>query len=214
MKNSLLLALVAALGAVLLLAAPGSMAYLTDSASGQATVIQSGNLSMTVSAPTAVANEVYGTVAAGTVVRKTGATNTPGIVPGVQRQSFTYTVTNTGTARATARLSASFAVSALSASRYAALRPFLQVAVSIDGAPEAVVVAAGSMPASAGSIGVPAQTLVFAPGAAHTVAIRFSIPATSGTPFATVASRSAATSAANLFTLTPTFTLTQVPVTS
>ncbi|AMB59785.1 hypothetical protein [Microterricola viridarii] len=214
MKHTLPLALAAGLAAVLLLGAQGSMAYLTDAAAGPATVIQSGNLSMTVSAPTAVANEVYGTVPAGMVVRTSGANNTPGIIPGIQRQSYTYTVTNTGSARATARLSASLAFSALTEPRYSALRTALQVSVSIDAAPEVVVVAAGSMPTAAGAIAVPAQTLVFAPGVAHTVTVRFSIPATSGTPFATVGGRSAATSAATLFTLTPTFTLTQVPVAS
>lgn len=214
MKTPLALALVAGLAAVLLLSAPGSMAYLTDATPGQATIIQSGNLSMSVSAPTAVATEVYGTAAAGTVVRKNGANNVPGIVPGIQRQSYTYTVTNTGSARATARLSASLAFSALVNPRYTALRSALQVAVSIDGGPEAIVVAAGAMPATAGAIAVPEQSLMFAPGVPHTIAVRFSIPATSGTAFATLASRSAGLTASTLFTLTPTFTLTQVPVAS
>ncbi|RZU67072.1 alternate signal-mediated exported protein [Microterricola gilva] len=213
MKTSLSLAVVAGLAAVLLLSAPGSMAFLTDATPGPATIIQSGNLSMSVSAPTAVANEVYGTVPAGTVVRKNGAINTPGIVPGIQRQSYTYTITNTGSARATAKLSASLAFSALVEPRYSQLRSALQVAVSIDGQPEVIVVAAGSMPATAGTVEVPAQPLVFAPGVAHTVAVRFSIPATSGTSFATLGGRSAAATASSLFTLTPTFTLTQVPVT-
>lgn len=215
MKTPLTLALVAGLAAVLLLSAPGSMAYLTDATPGQATIIQSGNLSMSVSAPTAVATEVYGTAAAGTVVRKNGANNTPGIVPGIQRQSYTYTVTNTGSARATARLSASLGFSSLIDPRYSALRTALQVSVSIDGAADVVVVAAGSMPVTAGSIAVPEQTLVFAPGIAHTVTVRFSIPsAGTGTSFATLGGRSASTSATSLFTLTPTFTLTQVPVAS
>lgn len=215
MKTRLTLALVAGLAAVLLLSAPGSMAYLTDATPGPATIIQSGNLSMSVSAPTAVATEVYGTAAAGTVVRKNGANNVPGIVPGIQRQSYTYTVTNTGSARATARLSASLAFSALADPRYSALRTALQVSVSVDSAPEVIVVAAGSMPVAAGAIAVPEQTLVFAPGVAHTVTVRFSIPAPgTGTSFTTLGGRSAATSATTLFSMTPTFTLTQVPVAS
>lgn len=215
MKTPLTLALVAGLAAVLLLSAPGSMAYLTDAAPGPATIIQSGNLSVSVSAPTAVATEVYGTAAAGTVVRKNGANNVPGIVPGIQRQSYTYTVTNTGSARTTARLSASLAFSALADPRYSALRTALQVSVSIDGAPEVVVVAAGAMPTTATSVAVPQQTLVFTPGVAHTVTVRFSIPATStGTSFATLGGRSASTTATTLFSLTPTFTLSQVPVAS
>lgn len=208
MKNSLLLALVAALGAVLLLAAPGSMAYLTDSASGQATVIQSGNLSMTVSGGTA-ANEADGTAPAGVVARPSST----GIIPGIQRQRYTYTITNTGTARATAKLSAVLALSGPQEPRYTALRNALRVTVSIDGQPEVVVVAPGAMPVGTGSVTVPQQSLVFAPNAAHTVVVRVSIPAGAGTAYALRDSRSAAVAAATLFTFTPTFTLTQVPVT-
>lgn len=209
MKKSLALALTASLAGVLLLGAPGSMAYLTDSTAGQAAVIQSGALTMSVAGPTVVDNEVYGAVPAGMVVRP----DSTGIIPDYQRQSYTYTVTNTGSARATAALSASLAISGLSEPRYSATRASLQVAVSIDGAPDVIVALPGAMPATAGTLAVPEQSLVFAPGVAHTVTVRFSIPATSATSAALGASAQAVATA-SLFTFTPTFTLTQVPVAS
>ncbi|MET0854760.1 MAG: hypothetical protein ABWY30_09015 [Microterricola sp.] len=210
MKTPLTLALATGLAAVLLLGAQGSLASLTDSAAGPATVIQSGSLSMAVGNPTAAVNEVYGTAPAGVVVRP-GST---GIIPGVQRQSYTYTITNTGTARATARLSAALAFSSPVEPRYSALRSSLQVSVSIDGQPEMIVVAAGSMASGAATVALPEQALVFTPNTQHTVVVRFSIPATSGTAAALIDSRSAAAEAVALFTFTPTFTLTQVPVAS
>ena len=209
MKTSLSLALAAGLAAVLLLGAPGSLAYLTDSAPGQATVIQSGSLSLTVASPTAAVDEVYGTAPAGVVVRP-GST---GIIPGVQRQSYTYTITNTGSARATARLSAVLALSAAQEPRYTAVQSAMQVSVSIDGQPEVVVVAPTAMPTGTGSVAVPQQTILFAPNVAHTVTVRVSIPAGSAAA-SLYGSRSAAVNAAALFTFTPTFTLTQVPVAS
>ncbi|KQW05096.1 hypothetical protein ASC66_15635 [Leifsonia sp. Root4] len=207
MKTPLTLALAAGLAAVLLLGAQGSLASLTDSAAGQATVIQSGSLSMAVGNPTA-ANEVYGTAPAGVVVRP-GST---GIIPGVQRQSYSYAITNTGTARATARLSASLAFTTPVEPRYSALRTRLQVSVSIDGQPEIIVVPAGSMPSGDGTVALPEQALVFAPDAPHTVVVRFAIPV--GSAAELINSRSAAADAVALFTFTPTFTLTQVPVAS
>lgn len=209
MKTSLSLALAAGIAAVLLLGAPGSLAYLNDSTPGQATVIQSGNLGLSVASPAAAVDEIYGTAPAGMVVRS-GST---GIIPGVQRQSYTYTITNTGSARATARLSAVLALSAPQEPRYTAARSAMQLSVSIDGQPEVVVVAPSAMPAGTGSVAVPQQTIIFAPNVAHTVTVRVSIP--SGGAAATLnGSRSGAVTAAALFTFTPTFTLTQVPVTS
>ena len=208
MKTPLTLALAAGLAAVLLLGAQGSLASLTDSAAGPATVIQSGSLSMAVGNPAAAVNEVYGTAPAGVVVRP----DSTGIVPGVQRQSYSYTITNTGTARATARLSASLAFTTPVESRYSALRARLQVSVSIDGQPEIIAVPAGSMPSGEGTVALPEQALVFAPDAPHTVVVRFAIP--NGTAAELIDSRSAAAAAVALFTFTPTFTLTQVPVAS
>lgn len=209
MKTSLTLALAAGLAAVLLLGAPGSLAYLNDSTPGQATVIQSGSLSLSVASPAAAVDEIYGTAPAGIVVRPGSA----GIIPGVQRQSYTYTITNTGSARATARLSAVLALSAAQEPRFTAARGAMQVSVSIDGQPEVVVVAPSAMPSGTGSVDVPQQTIVFAPNVAHTVTVRVSIP--SGSAATTLlGSRSGAVTAASLFTFTPTFTLTQVPVAS
>jgi alternate signal-mediated exported protein len=198
----------AAAGALLIGGIP-AYAYFTASSTGSALSITSGSLAASATGPVTATTTTGATAPAGTVVRPGSA----GIVPGLQAQTLTYTVGNTGTARARASLAFRVLTSSIAdASAWAAIQPYLVVTAQIGSDP-AVAVAT----TSAGIDQTVTSVASIAGGASTNVVLTFSIPATSGGVDllrALQASRSTTTSIRSVLNLAPQITLTQVPLTS
>jgi alternate signal-mediated exported protein len=200
---------VAAAG-VLLIGGIPAYAYFNATATGSGLAINSGNLTATVSAPTTGTTSI-GTVPAGRYVVRAG---TPGMVPGVQAQTLTYTVTNTGSARSPASASVRVRSTAITDSAaWSAIQPYLTVTAKIgSGAATAVATSA------AGVDGTVTSTSAIQPVGTSTITVTFSIPATSGGVDLLTAlqpySGTGGLAIRSIVTIQPIVTLTQVPVTA
>jgi hypothetical protein len=194
---------------VLLIGGIPAYAYLTDAKTGTALPITAGNLTATASAPTVGTTSIGSVTAGGRYVVRAG---TPGMVPGVQAQTLTYTVTNTGSARAPASAAVRVLSTAITDSAaWTAIQPYLAVTAKIgSGTATPVTTSAAGIDATVTS------TTAIQPQASTTVVLSFSIPATSGTtdllatlqPYA----GTGGLTIRSILTLQPQFTLSQVAV--
>jgi hypothetical protein len=211
LKVSVVAASAAAVLGVLLLGTPGSFASLSSTVSGTPLVITSGTITASVSGPT-FASVSTGPAPAGVVVN----TGSLGIIPGIQDETLTYSVTNSSTSASPAAVSSIEVVSSgiVNAAAWADIQPYLTATVKVNGG------AAIALPATAftatGIDGTIASTVNLQPGATVPVVVEFSIPATASSGTIDLlrtlqADRSASTSIASIITVAPVFTLTQTP---
>lgn len=198
---------------MLVINAPGTYALWNDTQAGSPVTIQTGNLAVTISAP------VVGAVAmaaapAGVVVRA----GSLGMVPGVQAETLTYTVTNTGTAGVPAKLS--FVThghrDAAASAAWTAIQPRLTATVSATGTGAVALPTAGITTTDA-PIATFTSAVIIQPGATANIVFTFSLPASGGAP-ATDWPRllqqyraGNGVSVGSLLQLHPVVTLTQVP---
>jgi hypothetical protein len=211
-KKAVAAAVVAAVLGVLLLGTPGSFANLSSTATGSPLVITSGTVSASVTGPTA-GTVTTGTAPAGVVVDAGSA----GIIPGIQDQTLTYQVTNSGSSATPAAISSIHVVSTsvTDTTRWADIRPYLSVTVAVNGG------AAITVPSSAiTSTGIDA-TLSFSanvqPGATVSVVVEFTIPATASAGTIDLLrtlqpDRSTGLTIASIIAIAPVFTLTQTSI--
>jgi hypothetical protein len=210
LKHAAVAAVAAAVLGVLLLGSPGSFASLSATKTGSSLVITSGTITASVSGPT-TGTVSTGTAPAGVVVDA----GSVGIIPGIQAQTLTYSVTNSSSSASPAAISSVRVLSTgiTDATRWAHIQPYLAVTVAVNGG------AAVAVPSSAiTSTGIDA-TLSFTtnvqPGTTVPVVISFTIPASSGTidllrqlqP-----DRSTTLAIASIISLAPVFTLTQTSI--
>jgi hypothetical protein len=207
-RRAATVAITAAVLGVLLIGGVPTLASFAATSTGTALSITSGSLSGTVSAP------VVGTAAiAAAPTRVIVRPGTPGMVPGVQSQTLTYTVTNTGSARAPAAASVRVLSTAVTDSAaWGGIQPYLQVTAQIGSA------AAVPVTATASGIDVTVtSTAAIQPGASVPVVLTFTLPATSGgidlyTALLPYAGTSSGLGIRSILTLQPQVTLTQVAV--
>jgi len=209
-RRAVVAAIATAAVGVLLIGGIPAYAYFRGTATGAAASISSGGLSATISAPTSGTSSI-GTAPTRVVVRA----GTPGMVPGVQAQTLSYTITNTGTARSPASASVRVVSAAVvDTTTWAGIQPYLQVTATI-GAGAATAVATSS----AGIDGTVTSTAAIQPGASVQVVLTFTLPASSGSTDLLVAllpyaGTSSGVGIRSILTLQPQVTLTQVPVTA
>ncbi|WP_213816919.1 SipW-dependent-type signal peptide-containing protein [Glaciihabitans sp. dw_435] len=197
----------AAIGA-LLLGGAGTYARWTDAATGSAVAFQTGTLTATVSAPT-VANEAMAAAPAGVVVRS----GSSGMIPGIQLEKITYTVNNTGTARARAKVSVDITATVSDVPAWNSIQPYLTATITV-GASAAVPVPAANITAT-GLTGTIATPGIVEPGGSTAVVIRFSLPGTSGSVDLTrtlQSTRSASVAIGGLLAFAPVMVLVQTPM--
>lgn len=209
-KSKIATAGIAVTLAVLLVGGAGSLAYFKDSAPGPEAKISAGSLDMTVSGPV-VADVPFVTVPPGTnpagVVKQPGS---EGTIPGIQNQTLTYTVTNTGSERAVAKLSGALSGSSTPGA-YASVHQHVKIVASVDNPfEEVVVVEPGDLTSdtSFADVPIPAFEREFEPGVAHTVTVTVSIPDSNGVLARLLVSARNKT----MVSVQPTFTLTQTPI--
>lgn len=197
----------AVLGALLIGGVP-SYASFASSVNGAQLRILSGTLGATISAPS-VGTASIATAPSRVVVRP----GTPGMVPGVQSQTLTYTVTNTGSARAPASASVRVLSTAVTdAAAWTAIRPSLQVTARIGSDPAVAVATTAT-----GIDATVTSTAAIQAGATTPVVLTFTLPASSGgvdllTALLPSAGTSSGLSIRSILAMQPQVTLTQVPV--
>ena len=209
LKTAVVAAAAAAVLGVLLLGSPGSFASLTSTASGTPVVITSGTISASVAGPT-VGTVTTGTAPSGVVVN----TGSVGIIPGIQDQKLTYSVTNSSSSATPAAITSIEVVSTsiLNSSAWTDIRPYLSITVAVNGG--APVALSPTAITATGIDGTVTSTTNLQPGATVPVVVEFSIPATSGSVdlLRTLqADRSSGLSVASIIGVAPVFTLTQTP---
>lgn len=212
-RQPYVVAAVALLLGFLLIGGAGTYALWSDTQAGTPVVIQTGNLSATISA--AVTGTTAMAAAPAGVVVRAGST---GMVPGVQAETLTYTVTNTGTAGVPAKLS--FVThghrDAAATTAWAAIQPHLTVTVSATGT-GAVALPTSGVTTTDAALATFTSAVIIQPGASANIVFTFSLPASGGTPATdyprTLQQYRAANgiSASTLLQLHPVVTLTQVP---
>lgn len=208
-SHSALIAVVAAVAAVTLIGGPSTQAHWTGTAGSGTTRIQAGTLTGSINQ----AGPTTFSVGTGSNVYVTQPQTAAGIIPGVQGQSWTYTLTNSS-ASATPAAAALQLKSSSVTGDYAALRPYLQATVTVDGAGTTAVPAAAFTAAGlTHTVDLPGT---LRPGQSRTVTLRILVPMTdtAGTdiPQALRATRSTSASApAAVFTMTNALALTQAP---
>jgi len=197
----------------LLLGGQGTFALWNDTQAGAPVIIKTGNLSATISAPV-VGHTAMAAAPAGVVVRA----GSNGMVPGVQAETITYTVTNTGSAGVPAKLSfVTFGHrDAATATAWAAIQPHLTATVSATGTGSVALPTAGITTTDA-AVATFTSAVIVQPGASVNIVFTFSLPASGGTP-ATDYPRTLqqyragnGISVSSLLLLHPVVTLTQVP---
>jgi len=198
---------------MLVINAPGTYALWNDTQAGTAVTIKTGNLSATISAPV-VGTAPQAAAPAGVVVRA----GSKGMVPGVQAETLTYTVTNTGSDRVPAKVS--FVVhghrDAAATAAWTAIQPRLTVSMSVTGSGSQALPTAGITATDAPLANV-TSAVVIQPGATANIVFTFSLPASGGTtatdwPRVLQQYRAGnGVSVGSLLQLHPVVTLTQVP---
>jgi hypothetical protein len=208
-RNAVVAAVAAAVLGVLLLGTPGSFANLSATATGSPLVITSGTVSASVTGPT-TGTVTTGTAPAGVVVDA----GSVGIVPGIQDQTLTYQVTNSGTSATSAAISSIHVVSTsvTDTTRWADIRPYLVVTVAVNGG--TAVTLAPSTITSAGIDATVSFSSNLQPGTTVPVVVEFSIPATASSGTVDLLrtlqpDRSSAITIASIIGIAPVFTLTQ-----
>lgn len=211
LKTAVVAATAAAVLGVLLIGTPGSFASLSATASGSPLVITSGTITATVSGPT-VGIVATGTAPAGVVVD----TGSQGIIPGIQDETLTYSVTNNSSSASPAAISSIEVVSSglVNSSAWADIEPYLSATVKLNGG-AATPLPAGAFNAT-GIDGTVASSVNLQPGATVPVVVEFSIPATASSGTIDLlrtlqADRSSSVSIASIITVAPVITLTQTP---
>lgn len=207
-RSAVLTAVAAIAASVVLLGGGVTYAAWSDSASSDTTIVTAGDLTaeITQSGPTSVqrgsTNGVY------------PSGNSQGIIPGLQAQRWTYTVTNSSDSTVDAEATLRLRGGVRSADDYAAARGYLRGEVTVEGR---------SSPVPSSSFGSGGLThdvdlgTRLAPGQSIPVTLTVSMPATVAdsqgrTVDVAVAlqnRRSASTSAHPLFTMTNTLLLEQ-----
>lgn len=207
MRRSWITAAVALVAAFVLIGGSATLARWVVTKPGTAVVITTGTLVGRATGPTIAYPATVAATPAGVVVRPGSA----GIVPGLVTETLTWTVFNDGSPGLPAKVSMSIASAITDSTRYTAVQGSLAATVSIGGAP------ATALTVGTTGIGgtIPQSTVVVQPGASTTIVVTLSIPATSSGGADLLrglqSQRSTALTAASFITLTPTFTLTQVP---
>jgi hypothetical protein len=211
LKVSVVAASAAAVLGVLLIGTPGSFASLSSTASGSPLVITAGTITASVTGPTS-ASVTVGSAPAGVVVN----TGSLGMIPGIQDQTLTYSVTNNSTSASPAAISSVEIVSSgiVNSTSWSDIRPYLTATVKVNGG-TAIPLPATAFTAT-GIDGTVASTVNLQPGASVPVVVEFSIPATASSGTIDLlrtlqADRSSALSIASIVTVAPVFTLTQTP---
>jgi hypothetical protein len=198
---------------MLVINAPGTYALWNDTQAGTPVTIQTGNLSATISAPV-LGTSAIAAAPAGVVVRP----GTTGMVPGVQAQTLTYTVTNTGSERVPAKVS--FTTHGhrdpATAAAWTALQPHLKVRVAMTGTGEAELPTSGVTTTDSPLADFTSQVpVILQPGATVNIVFTFSIPNSVGTAAELRSLQQygagSSASASSLLHLHPVVTLTQVP---
>lgn len=210
LKHAAVAAVAAAVLGALLLGSPGSFASLNATATGSSLVITSGTISASVAGPT-TDTVTTGTAPAGVVVDA----GSVGIIPGIQAQTLTYSVTNSSSSASPAAISSIHVVSTsiTNATRWAHIQPYLAVTVAVNGGPP-VAVPSSAITSTGIDAAIPG-TVNVQPGATVPVVISFTIPATSGAidllrqlqP-----DRSSGLAIASIIGLAPEFTLAQTSI--
>jgi uncharacterized protein YraI len=160
----------AALGVLLIWGVP-SLAFYQASAMGAQLSISSGTLSTVVSGPT-TAYPSIGTAPSGVIVRS----GSVGVIPGIQSETLTYSVTNGGTDRVPSAQSYRLIGTVTDATAWAAIQPYIQVQLSVGGA----VLSTITTTASGFDVTVPRATPLAGGGApALPVVVTFTLPASS-----------------------------------
>ena len=192
---------------VLLIGAPGAFAKFGATKTGASLAITSGTISASVSAPT-TGTASTGSAPAGGVLNP----GTVGMVPGIQDETLTYTVTNSASSASPAAITVVEVASSsvVSSTAWADIRPYLTVTGKV-GTATAVTVPSSAITA-AGIDGTVTTTGNVKAGSTLTVVIQFDLPATasSGTVDLT-RTLQADQNIGNILQIAPVFTLTQIP---
>jgi hypothetical protein len=209
-KHAAIAAAAVAIFGALLIGAPGSFATLDATATGSSLVISSGTISASVAGPT-TGTVSTGTAPAGVVVDA----GSVGIIPGVQAQTLTYSVTNSVTSASPAAITSVHLVSTgiTDATRWTDIQPYLAVTVAVNGGTP-VALTSGTI-TSAGIDATVTSAVNVQPGATVPLVISFTIPAVSGTTDLLrllQPDRSSGLSIASVISLAPVFTLTQTSI--
>ena len=206
-KHAVVAVTAAAVLGALLIGAPGSFAKFNSTKTGATLAITSGTITASVSSPT-TGTVSTGTAPSGVVVN----TPTTGMVPGIQDETFTYTVTNASSSASPAAITAVEVKSAsiTNSTAWSDIRPYLGVTVKVGTATAVAVPSAGIT--SAGIDSVVTTTGNVKAGSTLTVVITFDLPAT-GSPGSVDLTRTLQgdQNVANILQLAPIFTLTQIP---
>jgi hypothetical protein len=212
LRNAVVAAVAAAVLGALLLGTPGSFAKLTSTASGTPLVITSGTVTATVSGPT-TGKVTTGTAPSGVVVDAGSA----GIIPGIQDQTLTYTVTNSSSSASPAAITSIRIVSSgiLNSSEWTDIQPYLGVSVAVNGG-TAVTIPSSAI-TSSGIDATVSSSANLQPGSSGTVVVEFTIPATASAGTIDLLrtlqpDRSSGLTIASIVGVAPVFTLTQTPV--
>ena len=213
MSPGLKLAAVAAVAAAvlgaLLLGSPGTFASLSATKTGSSLVITSGTITASITGPT-TGTVTTGSAPAGVVVD----TGSVGIIPGIQAQTLTYSVTNSSSSASPAAISSVHLVSSsiVDATRWAHIQPYLAITVAINGGTPVAVTSGITATGIDATVSTNGNVQ---PGTTVPVVISFTIPATSGTidllrqlqP-----DRSSGLAIASIISLAPALTLTQTSI--
>jgi len=194
---------------VLLIGGSGSFALWNAQKTGTALNFTSGTLTASVAAPT-MATTSLGSAPSGVVVRS----GSVGLIPGIQGQTVTYVITNTGSARAPAKITVNTkaTVQAGATTQWGIIQPYLSASFTVNGG-ASTAIPASNITAS-GIDDTHTTTVVLQPQSTATIVFSFSLPATSGGNDLTrtlQAARSTTTSINQLLVFAPVFRLDQVP---
>jgi hypothetical protein len=206
LKHAAVAAVAAAVLGVLLLGSPGTFASLSATKTGSSLVITSGTITASITGPT-TGTVSTGAAPAGVVVDA----GSVGIIPGIQAQTLTYSVTNSSSSASPAAISSIHIVSTsiIDATRWGHIQPYLAITVAINGG---TPVAVTSGITAAGIDATVSTNGNVQPGATVPVVISFAIPATSGTVDLLrqlQPDRSSGLAIASIISLAPALTLTQ-----
>ena len=157
-----------------------------------------------------MADTAMASAPAGVVVRP----GSSGMIPGIQAQTISYVVTNTGSTRVPAKISINTkaTVQAGAQTTWDTVRPYLSASFTVNGGASTAIT--GSNITASGIDDSKATTIVIQPSSTATIVFTFSLPATSGGNDLTrtlQATRSGSAAIHQLLVFAPVFTLIQVP---
>lgn len=169
LRRAVFAAAAAAAAGVLLIGGGATYAAWSDSAESESSTITAGTLTASIKL------EGQSNLKTGTNPSIVPTSGSKGIIPGVQAQRWTYTVTNSAKSAAAATVVLEISGAPANSDAYAAMRPYLRASTTVEGTKKDVPNSAFGSTGFSHSVDV-GKTL--SPNSSVTIMLDLSIPAT------------------------------------